>query len=455
MILHSQTRGKSCSDTSQEEEPMMPEPSGLSRRAHWAAGQPIGYLMAHALANPELVSLAAGFVDQQSLPVEATKTAFDAVMSDPVRARSALQYGTTLGYEPLREQVLAQLCQADGQPAAESNLSPDQVMITAGSNELLHVLADTLFDVGDIVLCAAPSYFVFLGICSNLGVRTVGVDCDEQGLIPAALQEQLERIEAEGELHRVKAIYVVTYFDNPGTVTLARDRRPEIVELAQRWSKLNRIYVVEDAAYRELRYFGEDIPSLRAFDPAGETVVITHTFSKSYSPGLRVGYGVLPPALVEPLVNQKGNIDFGSPNLAQHVMSAVLDLGLFEPQVERLRASYSEKMTAMLDAADEFLAPIAGVHWVRPQGGLYVWLQLPDELDAGPEGKLFDLALQQGVLYVPGQYCFPHEGVTPRYNTIRLSFGVQTPARIREGIAGLARAIHQAVDSVPAKKTAK
>ncbi len=445
MITRSHSRVAPQSSESSESEISMSEPTGLSRRAHWAAGQPIGYLMAHALSNPELISLAAGFVDQQALPVEATQAAFDVVMSDPDRARAALQYGTTHGYLPLREQVLAQLSQADGSPQAESNLTTDQVMITAGSNELLHVLVDTLFDEGDIVLCAAPSYFVFLGTCSNLGVRTVGVDCDEQGMIPESIEEQLARIDALGELDRVKAIYVVTYFDNPGTVTLSAERRPQLVEIAQRWSKDHHIYVIEDAAYRELRYYGEDIPSLRAFDPAGDTVIMTHTFSKSFSPGLRVGYGVLPPALVEPMINQKGNIDFGAPNFAQHLISAVLDQGLFEPQVERLRVSYRERMAAMLDAADERLAPIAGTRWVRPNGGLYVWLELPEQIDAGPEGKLFDLALQEGVLYVPGQYCFPHEGVNPRHNTIRLSFGVQSPARIREGMAGLARALNQAV----------
>src|SRR5262245_22372962 len=128
----------------------------LSQRAQRAGGQPISELMQQALAYPHLISLAAGFVDQESLPVDATRTALDAMLSDTARARAALQYGTTAGYPPLREQLLALWQAADGQPDTERLLSPDQVIVTAGSNQLLHLLADTLFDPGDIVLCAAP-----------------------------------------------------------------------------------------------------------------------------------------------------------------------------------------------------------------------------------------------------------------------------------------------------------
>ncbi len=191
--------------------------------------------MHHALAHPEVISLAAGFVDQQSLPVEVTLAAAQSLLGEPLRGRAALQYGTTAGYAPLREQVLHRLLEADGSSPAEANVSLDQVVLTAGSNELLHLLADTLLDPGDIVICAAPSYFVFLGMAAGLGVRTIGVEMDEDGIIPEAVEDQLARLERAGELPRVKAIYVVSYFDNPSSITLAKERRGPLVEVAQRW----------------------------------------------------------------------------------------------------------------------------------------------------------------------------------------------------------------------------
>lgn len=418
---------------------------GLSQRALWAAGQPISYLMHHALAHPEVISLAAGFVDQRTLPVAATRAAMEHLLADSTRGRAALQYGTTAGFPKLREQVLARLQQADDHAPGVRNVDLEQVVVTAGSNELLHVLLDTLCDAGDIVICGAPSYFVFLGIAANLGVRTVGAEVDEHGLVLEAVEEQLERLEARGELHRVKAIYVVSYFDNPRSLTLADDRRAELIDIAHRWSKHHKLYVIEDAAYRELRYEGPDVPSVRSYDEDGDTVIFTETFSKSFSPGIRVGWGVLPSELVEPVLNQKGNIDFGSPNFSQHLMASVMELGLFDEHIDELRRGYRPKLAALLEAAEEHLRPIAGVDWAAPQGGLYVWLRLPETIDAGPEGELFDTARRNGMLYVPGQYCFPSEGTPVEKNTIRLSFGVQTPERICEGIAALADGLKKVV----------
>ena len=293
----------------------MKTPSGLSQRAQRAGGQPISFLMQQALAHPELISLAAGFVDNETLPVELTKLALDDLLTNPTEARRALQYGTNAGFSPLRAMLLDRFHAADQTAAAETSLTLDQVVVTAGSNELLHLIGDTLFDPGDIVLCPAPDYFVFLGMLGNLSVRAIGVESDADGVIPEALDDRLRRLEASGELSRVKAIYLTSYFSNPATSTLSTTRRPAVVELAQRYSRAQRIYVIEDAAYRELRYAGPDLPSLRAFDESGETVIVAQTFSKCFSPGVRVGYGILPLALVEPILNQKGNIDFAHAEL--------------------------------------------------------------------------------------------------------------------------------------------
>ncbi|HEV3137175.1 MAG TPA: PLP-dependent aminotransferase family protein [Pirellulales bacterium] len=413
---------------------------GLSRRSQSTPPQPIGELMRLALARPELVSLAAGFVDQESLPVQETRSAMQALLADSEEARPALQYGTNAGYLPLREAVLARFLASDGGQASPPP-SVEQVILTAGSNQLLHLVGEVLLDPGDIVLCAAPSYFVFLGMIESLAARSVGVAIDEQGMIPSALEEELARRQRAGELGQVKAIYLTSYFDNPSTVSLSLERREQIVEIANRWSRESKIYVIDDAAYRELRYAGDDLPSLRSFDRVGDTVVVAETFSKSFSPGIRVGWGILPAALVAPITNLKANIDFGSPQLNQRLMATVLARGLFEPHVVELRASYRAKLAAMLRAMDDFLAPIPGVGWQVPRGGLYVWLQLPEGMDAGPGGTLMHHALDEGVLYVPGEYCYPAEGEPRRADRIRLSFGVETAGNIRRGIEALARAI--------------
>jgi 2-aminoadipate transaminase len=416
----------------------------LSRRAGWAGGQPIAsILMAKTLAHPEIVSLAAGFVEHQNLPVEPTRTAWEALWSDPARARSALQYGTTAGYPPLRAAILDRMLQADGRTQSEMNLSTDQVVITAGSNQLLYLVGDVLLDPGDIVLCGAPTYFVYLGTLENLGARAIGVEVDEHGMIPEAIEEELRRLKAAGQLHRVKAIYATTSFDNPTGATIPAERRAKIVELAKRWSNGHRIHVIEDTAYRELRYWGGDIPSMRSMDPEGDTVIVAGSFSKSYSPGVRVGWGVLPRALVEPVLAAKGHLDFGSPNVNQSLMSAVVEMGLFDPHIARLRACYREKIAAVLKAADDYLRPIPGIGWVRPEGGLYVWLTLPESIDTGLSGPLFDRAVEEGVLYVPGEFCYPKEGRPAAKNRIRLSFGIPSCEDARRGVEALGRAIRQ------------
>ena len=228
-------------------------------------------------------------------------------------------------------------------------------------------------------------------------------------------------------------------------MTISAVRRARLVEIAKRWSQQRRIYLIEDAAYRELRYEGDDVPSLRSFDAEGDTVIHAGTFSKSYSPGIRVGWAVLPAALRPPVLAEKGNIDFGSPHFNQVLMAEVLRSGLFDEHVRELRIQYRAKTDAILAAAKEYLRPIGGVDWVRPSGGLYLWVSLPEGIDAGLEGPLFDRAVAEGVLYVPGQYCYPAEGQPRARNTLRLSFGVASADRLRQGVAALARALRQLV----------
>jgi 2-aminoadipate transaminase len=415
----------------------------FSQRARWAAGQPISDLMHRALSAPQLISLAAGFVDTASLPVAETRAALAEILADDLDAQAALQYGTTHGFARLREQIRAWHLASDGGETTQPPIELSQVMLTAGSNQLLHIVSETLLNAGDIVLCAAPTYFVYLGALKNMGARAIGIETDDDGIVPTALERELRRLQQSGELPRVKMIYVVSYFDNPRGLTTSAARRAEIVELARKYSTAGKIYVLADDAYRELRYAGDDVPSFRTHDDARQHVIQSGTFSKCFSPGVRVGWGILPPELVTPVHDQKGNLDFGSPNFAQHIVERVIAQNRLLPHIELLRSSYRTKLLASLDACRQHLGPL-GCRWEEPSGGLYVWLTLPNGLDAGMEGRLFDLALAEGMLYVPGQFFYPDEGAPIRRDTIRLSFGVQSPGRIAEGIAKLAAAIRAA-----------
>ena len=419
-------------------QPTAPIDDGISQRGRQAAGQPIRKLMSLALDNPSLISLAAGFVDKGSLPQVPTQQALSTFMDDPDASRTALQYGTTFGHTELREILLAE-AREDG----ATNVSIDQLLITAGSNQLLHILAESILDPGDIVLCAAPTYFVFLGTLAGVGAEAWGVETDAQGMIPESLMDTWQELNKRDLARRVKAIYIVPYFDNPRGVSMPAERRQKVVELADRWSSDvgHRISVISDEAYRGLQYEGDSVPSTLVHDEDGSSVVVAGTFSKVFSPGIRVGWGIIPKHLVTPMCDLKGNIDFGSPNFSQHLMAEVLSQGLLAPHVESLKQTYREKRAAMLAAAEEFLGPLAEVEWDRPHGGLYVWLRLPEMVDAGPDGSLLQRAQDLGVLYVPGQYCFAANGAKVQRNTMRLSFGVQSCENIREGIRLLAEAI--------------
>jgi 2-aminoadipate transaminase len=395
--------------------------------------------MARALANPRLISLAAGFVDSASLPQSEVQLASQQLLSETAATQQALQYGTTIGYTPLREAILEQF-QADERMHA-ADLHVDRVVLTAGSNQLLHLVTETLLDPGDIVLCSSPSYFVYLGLLKNLGVRAVGVACDQRGIIPEALEEQFNRLAHAGELARVKALYLVSYCDNPRGVTLPEDRRRRLMEICVGSSHRPPIYVIDDLAYRPLQLTGQPVASLLSFDPTGQHTIVAGTFSKSFSPGLRVGWGILPRELVQPVCHQKGNIDFGSPNFNQHLMHRVLQLGCFDAHVQRLKQTYRDKLTVCLRAMEVSLARLPGVQWIVPDGGIYVWLQLPEEIPTGTHGQLFQRAIERGVLYVPGEYCYPDEGARKLLGSIRLSYGVPSAAAIEEGIAALGQAI--------------
>lgn len=428
-------------------------PAAFSRRAEAAGGPPIAnVLMAEALAHPDVISLAAGFVEHDSLPVEEVAAAVRSLLSRRDVALSALQYGSTIGFPPLRQAIVDRLAAAEGRSPSQLAACMEQVVITAGSNQLLYLLLDALLDPGDIVLCGSPTYFVFLGIVQNLRGRAVGVETDAEGMIPEALEERLAWLARRGELERVKAIYIASYCDNPTGITLAEPRRPKIVEIARRWSRGNRIRIVEDAAYRDLQCGAVRPPSLRSYDDGG-CVALLGTFSKSFSPGIRVGWGLLPSDLLLPVLALKGNLDFGSPQFNQMLVYTALENGALDSHAEGLRRRYREKIQVTTAALEESLRPIIPIRYVQPAGGLYVWVHLPPDCDTGIDGDFFRACVREGVLYLPGESCFPDEGNGVPRNCIRISYSMPSPERLRQGIAALGRAAQRTRPGMPVSPT--
>jgi len=397
-----------------------------------------------ALDKPELVSLAAGFVDQQSLPVEETTRAVEHVLGDAAGGRSSLQYGTTIGDEALRSLLVERLEQGHGVAAGTYRDAVARTVVTTGSAQLIYLVGEALLNPGDIVLVESPTYFVFLGPLETRGARAVRVAIDGQGLRIDALEEALSRIQAEGQLDRVKLIYTIPEHANPTGISLAEDRRKPLLDLANRWSKIagRRIFVLEDAAYHGLSYGRPEAKSIWSLDSGADTVILARTFSKTFSPGLKMGYGVLPHDLVDPILRLKGNHDFGSSNFAQRLLHRVIAVGDYDRHVERLRDIYGRKRDVFLDALDRFLRPFQGeVTWTRPQGGLFVWITMPEGIDTGFDGPLFARCLAEGVIYVPGEFAFaPEPGPLPR-NHLRLTFGVPDEDALVEGARRLAEAV--------------
>jgi 2-aminoadipate transaminase len=409
----------------------------------------ISEFMQTALANPGLISLAAGFVDQQSLPHEATARVAAEILGDPIQGRRALQYGTTVGDLTLRRECVKLLERNERVAPGTFEELESRVVITNGSAQLLYLVAEALLDPGDIVLVEAPTYFVFLGVLETRGARAIGIEIDEGGMKLDSLEATLEGLEARGELDRVKLIYTVSEHSNPSGISLAEDRRGPLVEMARRWSRRHRIFVLEDAAYRGLNYEGPEPSSTWRHDPEGETVILARTFSKTFSPGIKLGFGVLPAPMVGPVVSLKGNHDFGTTNLTQQVLARVLADGSYDRHVGGLIAMYRRKRDTILGALEEQFAPLEGaVTWTRPRGGMFVWLAAPEGVDLGARGPVVAKCLEEGVLYIPGSFAFPGEPGPVPTNYARICFGVPSEADLIEGVRRLSTALALCMDPV-------
>ena len=399
--------------------------SDLGRRA---AAPTIARLMTSALENPALLSLAAGFTDNGSLPAEEVRHGvanLTAQGADP----EALQYGLNQGRLELRRMLGARLA-AQEQGLDAETLSA-QMLVTNGSQQALYLAIQVLCNPGDIVLVDRPSYFVFLEMLNGLGVRPVSLPTASDGALDlVALRPWLRRLRGSPDAARVKALYFVSYFSNPSGRSMSESEKIALGDSlsSEGWH----LPVLEDAAYRELYYQvpwpARSVLALDAWDQFPRFYLSTLT--KSFATGLKVGFGVCTDAgWRDRMLHVKGHHDFGTSNFAQAVVEHALRDGSFVRQLTRVRALYLAKMRALHETLfNEGLANL-GWSWRAPSGGLYLWLEAPGGLDTSMDSAFCRACVEGGVLFVPGDLCFGDDA--PR-NFLRLSFGVLRVDDLRE-----------------------
>ncbi|HUB87077.1 MAG TPA: PLP-dependent aminotransferase family protein [Verrucomicrobiae bacterium] len=416
--------------------------SALSKLGRRTALPPISWLMQTALTRPKLISLAAGFTDNPTLPVEISRKLLNEILRDPKIGQPALQYGITAGEMNLRRLTARHLQKLDGVNSNSPNHPAGRLMITGGSQQLLYMTLEALCDEGDLILVEDPTYFVFLSILQSRGLRARGVKLERDGIDLAHLENVLERLKKSGELRRVKALYLVSYFQNPTGVTTSFAKKAGALKILKRFARAagHPIYLLEDAAYRELRFAGNDTPSALMDSGAGANVIYTGTYSKPYGPGVRVGFGILPAAIFKVVERIKGNHDFGTANLLQQLLARALETGLYDRHVAKIEKRYGEKARVMKQAFAEHFPP--GVEIWESGGGLYFWARLPEGISAGVNSKIFRAALKNDVLYVPGELCYADDPSRPKPdNGMRISFGSASEENIREGIKRLGKVL--------------
>ena len=415
--------------------------NALSKLGRRTSEPPISWLMKQALQRPGLISLAAGFTDNPTLPVRETGAIVEGLLRGK-KGQPHLQYGTTPGDTRLRQLTADRLAHLDDRLAKTAAYAPDRLLITHGSQQLLYILSEILFDPGDLVLVEDPSYFVYLGIMQSHGIRGRGIRLEADGIDLAHLEATLNQLQQAGELPRLKALYLVSYHSNPAGITTSARKKAAALKLLRRYEKAagHQIYLIEDAAYRELRFAGEDTPSALSLDRRADRVVYTSTFSKPFATGVRVGFGLLPEPLLTAALRVKGNHDFGTANFLQQILTQALANGSYETQVARLRRRYARKAKAMTQACAAHFPDAA--QWANPTGGLYVWARLPAKVRSGLKSALFEAALRHKVLYVPGSLCYCDDTTRRKPNReLRLSYGNASLKEIEEGIARLGRAL--------------
>ena len=376
--------------------------------------------------KPEIISFAGGLPAPDVFPTDRFREACNKVLEK--QSRLALQYGATEGYEPLRE-MIARHTARYGVKA-----KPENVVLTSGSQQALDLIGKLFINPGDRVLVEAPTYLGALQAFNVYGAEYISVPSDHEGLRTDQLESSLRL--------GPKFMYVLPNFQNPGGTTLAECRRHELVLLADRYG----IPIIEDDPYGQLRYEGEHLPPLIVLDRANlrrddgysiGNVIYLSTFSKTLAPGLRLGWIVAPAEVIAKLVQLKQGADLHTSTFVQMVAYEVARDNFLDEHIKLIRKVYGERRDVMLEALSEYFPP--EVTWTRPQGGLFLWVTLPEGMDCH---QLFEAAIKENVAFVAGDSFYAANGFAEEGRRhFRLNFSNAKPEQIREGIRRLAVAI--------------
>ncbi len=369
--------------------------------------------------KPGIISFAGGLPSPQTFPIDAMREASERVLGDDGKA--ALQYAASEGYAPLREWVAQDLLKQG------MHVSPDQVLITTGSQQGLDLVAKILIDAGSRILVETPTYLGALQAFTPMEPTVVSVGSDDHGVDPADL-----RAKVGTGTDKARFVYLLPNFQNPTGRTMTEERRAAVAQVAVETG----LPIIEDNPYGDLWFDAPPAPSLSSRHPEGS--VYLGSFSKILAPGLRLGYLVAPKALYPKLLQAKQAADLHTPSFNQRVVAEVLKDGFIERHVPTIRALYKQQCEAMLAALDREMAGL-GLSWNRPVGGMFLWVQLPKGLKAIP---LLDKAVEKGVAFVPGS-AFYAEGADE--STLRLSFVTATVDQINTGMKALAAAIRESL----------
>lgn len=384
-------------------------PSRFARRMQQLRPSTIREIL-KVTAQPEVISFAGGLPAPELFPVEAVSRAAQAVLREG--GSNALQYSESEGYGPLREWIATEMVRRGVKAGAQD------VLVTTGSQQVLDLAGKAFLDPGDVVLTENPTYLAAIQAFQAMEARFVPVPTDANGLVP-------DEIPALIAQHRPKFLYTIPNFQNPTGVTLPAERREKLARIAAEHG----LTVLEDDPYGQLRYRGTDVPPVKHWDTAGR-VLYASTFSKIIAPGLRTGWVVAPHDVFLKLLMLKQAADLHTSSFDQRVAHAYLTSGDPMAHVAKIRKAYGERFGVM-DAALREQMP-EGFSWTHPEGGMFLWITGPKELDAL---ALLEKAVQRKVAFVPGRDFFPGDAGR---NYLRLNFSNSTPERIREGVRRLA-----------------
>ncbi len=375
-------------------------------------------------ARPEVISLAGGLPDTSTFPPQSFAAQMTRIAQES--AAEALQYGPTEGFEETKDCIL-QVMGAEG-------MMPDHedLIVTTGAQQAIDLICKALLDPGDVVICEAPTYPGAVPVFCSYQADVVQIECDAEGMRVEELEGVLEQLAREGR--RAKFVYSVPSFQNPAGATMSFERRRMLVELARR----HEILVVEDNPYGLLRFGGEPLPPLYQLD-GGDFVIYLGTFSKILSPGIRLGWMVAPPPVMEKVVLGKQAADLCTSTLTQYFVREYFAEGRWREYIANLVEIYRERRDVMVESLRKYFP--AQATWTEPEGGLFIWATLPDYIDTS---DLLAKALRDDVAFVPGQAAYVEEG--RGRNSMRLNFSGVTEDEIREGIRRIGKVIEEQVE---------